>query len=72
MPNNKPTQTPTAGYVSIQAQSFPRMNPNTLAYPIAIPKTNNGNTQLGMFNKISSLLKSPLPKKVINTQQQRF
>jgi hypothetical protein len=72
--NAQPKQgaTPQSGYIGISQLQYGPPNPNSIAIPIAIPKTNNGNTQLGMFSKINKLMSSALTKKVINTQQNRF
>jgi hypothetical protein len=69
---NGPIGTPVAGYIGIRQQQFGPINPVSLALPVAIPKTNDGNTGLGMFSKVKSWVKTPLTKNVINTQQSRF
>jgi hypothetical protein len=72
--NAQPKQgaTPQSGYIGISQLQFGPPNPNSIAIPIGIPKTNNGDTKLGMFSKLNKLMSSPLTKKVINTQQSRF
>jgi hypothetical protein len=65
-----PKSAPTAGYIGIHQLSFGPPTPNGIGTPI--PKTNNGNTSIGMFSKLSKLMPSGLVRKVINTQQNRF